>query len=331
MKRGVLCSGNLVLDILVRPVDRPVWGSTSRVESISQHLGGNGGNTSYTLATLGVPVRPLGMVGRNPFGDTILETLRTAGAETSFVQRSTRPTSTTVGLVDSRGNRMFLHSLGSSEEMFAEPFEFSRTLCDGFSHYHLGSPFGLPRLRECMPDVLRAAGAAGLTTSLDTMWDALGRWLKDLAACLPHIGILFVNEDEARALTGADTATAAAWRLRELGANDVVVKLGGNGCAVFGERECFQCPAFEVEVVDTTGAGDCFAGGFLGALHRGFSYRDASRFACAVGALNVGNLGGAEGVLTFDETLAWMASASARPLEPDILRRGNATVMTPGK
>ncbi len=326
MKGGVLCSGNLVLDILVRPVDRPVWGTTSRVESISQHLGGNGGNTSYALAKLGVPVRTLGMVGRDAFGDTILEALRAVGAGTSYIRRSSAPTATTVGLVDSRGNRMFLHQLGSSEEMFSEPFEFSTAVCEGMSHYHLGSPFGLPKLRERLPDVLSSARRAGLTTSLDTMWDALGRWIQDLACCLRYIGILFLNEDEARALTGADTAAGAARRLRELGAHDVVVKLGGNGCAAFHGGECFQCPAYDVEVVDTTGAGDCFAGAFLAALHRGYSYRGASRFACAAAALNVGKLGGVEGILPFDETLAWMTAATTRPLQPDRLQHGNAGV-----
>ena len=62
---GVICTGNLVLDILVRPVEEPaIWGATTIVESVEQHLGGNGANTSYTLAKLGVPARLLGMVVR---------------------------------------------------------------------------------------------------------------------------------------------------------------------------------------------------------------------------------------------------------------------------
>jgi sugar/nucleoside kinase (ribokinase family) len=331
MRGGVLCSGNLVLDILVRPVDRPVWGSTLRVESISQHLGGNGGNTSYTLAKLGAPVRTLGMVGRDAFGETVLDRLRAAGVDTSFIGRSEAPTSTTAGLIDSRGNRMFLQLLGSSAEMFAGSPAFPDGAPQGMSHYHMASPFGLPKLRARMREVLQAAEQAGLTTSLDTMWDVLGRWMEDLAPCLPHVGILFVNEDEARELTGADTASGAARRLRAQGARDVVVKLGSNGCAVFHGGESFHCPAFEIEAVDSTGAGDCFAGGFLAALQRGLSYHEAARLACAAGALNVRVMGGTEGVLAFEETLAWMAGARTRAIEPDVLRRGNSGVMAPGK
>ena len=60
-------------------------------------------------------------------------------------------------------------------------------------------------------------------------------------------------------------------------------------------------------VVDTTGAGDCFVGGFLAALQHGLSYEEAARFANAVGALSVQRFGGTPGLLSFDDTLAWIA------------------------
>jgi sugar/nucleoside kinase (ribokinase family) len=72
---GVICSGNICFDILVRPVDRIEWNRTIWVDSIEQQLGGNGSNTSYTLALLGVPVKLLGMVGQDAFGDQLLAVL----------------------------------------------------------------------------------------------------------------------------------------------------------------------------------------------------------------------------------------------------------------
>src|SRR6185503_2704956 len=75
--------------------------------------------------------------------------------------------------------------------------------------------------------------------------------------------------------------------LRELGAGTVVVKLGGRGCAVFGAEGMLESPAFSVPVVDTTGAGDCFAGAFLAARLRARSYAEAAQFANAVGALSI--------------------------------------------
>ena len=100
-----------------------------------------------------------------------------------------------------------------------------------------------------------------------------------------------------------------ARRLRGEGARDVVIKLGGAGCAVFTSAAEIASPAFEVEVVDTTGAGDCFVAGFLAALHRGGDYQDAARFANAVGALSVQRLGATTGLLNYEETRAWMGRA----------------------
>ena len=309
---GVICSGNISFDILVRPVHRIEWNRTIWVDSIEQQLGGNGSNTSYTLALLGVPVKLLGMVGRDAFGDHLLTTLAGAGVELGGVGRSQAPTTATTCLVDSKGDRVFLHRLGSSAEAFAEAIDFYPALVEGMSHYHLANVFALPRLREHAAESLQRAHSAGLTTSFDTGWDASGRWLEDVASCLPHVDLLFMNHDEGRMLTGADTPHEAARKMQQLGARDVVVKMAGDGCGIFTPQATVHIPAFEVNVVDTTGAGDCFVGGFLAALHRGAAYPEAARFANAVGALSVRKLGAITGLRTYPETKAWMEAARVR-------------------
>ncbi|HZT33876.1 MAG TPA: carbohydrate kinase family protein [Bryobacteraceae bacterium] len=305
---AALCSGHLVLDILVRPADTIRWGGTTWVEAIEQHLGGNGASTSYTLAKLGVPVRLAGLVGRDAFGEYLLERLAGAGVDTGGVGRSAAPTTTTVALVRTNGDRALLLRPGASSEMFLEPEAWRREFA-GRSHYHLASPFGLPRLRPHQPEILRLAKAAGLSTSVDTHWDTEGRWLADLGPCLPHTDILFGNEDEARMLTGVADPAAAAARLRREGARTVVIKLGRAGCAVFGPEGEFHSPAFAVTAVDTTGAGDCFVGGYLAARERGGGPAEAARFANAVAAMAVEHLGATNGVRTWNETTAWMQAA----------------------
>ena len=310
---GVICTGNLVLDILVRPVEEPaIWGATTIVESVEQHLGGNGANTSYTLAKLGVPARLLGMVGRDPFGDFMLAELGSAGVDTSAIGRSQAPTATSVVLVNARGDRRFLHRYGSSAEIAITPEEFERAIGPGISHYHMGSPFALLRVRPRNTELLQRARARGLTTSLDTQWDAKGRWLEDLAPSLPYVDLLFVNEDEARMLTGHTAPEEAARVLRDCGAAVVAVKLGARGCAVFTSEGRIDSPAFEAPAVDTTGAGDCFAGGYLAALQRGASHAEAARFANAVGAMTIQKLGAVEGVEDRVATEAWMETRIGR-------------------
>ena len=78
---GVLCCGNAVLDILVRPVAEPGWNKTTWVDCIEQGLGGNGGNTSFALARLGVPTRLLSAVGEDAFGDRVLSILSAEALE----------------------------------------------------------------------------------------------------------------------------------------------------------------------------------------------------------------------------------------------------------
>jgi sugar/nucleoside kinase (ribokinase family) len=93
--------------------------------------------------------------------------------------------------------------------------------------------------------------------------------------------------------------------LKKHGVRDIVVKTGPEGCIVNGER----VPGFVVEAVDTTGAGDCFAGAFLAGLGRGLPVWECARLANAVGAMNVQQLGATTGVRGYEETLEWMKSS----------------------
>lgn len=296
------------MDILVRPVDRLAWGTSTWVDSIEQHLGGNGSNTAFALARMGTPVRLLAWLGQDAYGDQLLGNLTDAGVDTRFVRRSPAATAATVALVQSGGNRLFLHRPGVSLEAFPEPIDFTPELLEGIAHYHMANPFALPRMRAHAAECLRRARAAGLTASLDLAWDPLDRWLADLAPCLPHVDILFATADEAIRSTGVQDPAGAAAEFRRLGVRTVVVKLGGEGCAVFSEEETIRRPAYRVPVADTTGAGDCFAGGYLAALYHGYSQGEAARVANAVGALSVQRIGSTAGLLNWDDTVAWMST-----------------------
>ncbi len=130
--------------------------------------------------------------------------------------------------------------------------------------------------------------------------------MKVLGPSLPWTDLLFVNEDEARMLTGFREIDAAGRALLSAGAKTVCVKLGPRGCEVFSESASFASPGFRVDAVDSTGAGDCFSGGYLAALQRNLTHEEAARIGNAAGALSVQQLGATAGVLGWEETLAWM-------------------------
>jgi sugar/nucleoside kinase (ribokinase family) len=303
---GILCAGNISHDILVHPVDRLEWGTSTWVPDLLEDMGGNGSNTSYAAAMLGAPAKLLGMVGRDRQGEALLAKLAAAGVDLTGVGRSDGPTTTTIRAVHSNGERLFIQRIGSSAEAFREPIEFTAGVTRGVSHFHLANIFALPNIGLRAPELMRQARNAGLTTSLDTGWDTTGKWIKTVGPCLPDIDLLFVNREEARMLTGETEPAAAAEFLRQNGAHDIMIKLGDQGCAIFAAGELLRVPAFPVEVLDTTGAGDCFAGAFLAMLQRGADYREAARIANAVGAMVVEKLGAVTGVGSWEDTNAWI-------------------------
>lgn len=299
----IVVAGNLVEDILVRPVERIEYGFTVWVDSIEQHFGGNGSNTSYTLAMLGVPVQLRGAVGQDDFGERVLAQLRGAGVNLEGVEKTQFATATTVVLVAPDGSRSFLHSPGVSREVFSKPEEFQA----GPGHFHLANIFSLPNMRLTGAETLARAVAAGLTTSLDTGHDTRGEWMSVLEPCLENIGLLFANEAEILNISGCAEVRSAARLFLGRGVKTVVVKRGRNGCAVFdGTREIWSA-GFAVPAVDTTGAGDCFTGGFLAGLYRGGTLEEASRLANACGALSASRMGSVAGLRGYRETLDWMA------------------------
>jgi len=300
---GVLVTGNIVFDVLARPVEAlPPWGATLWVDSIARHMGGNGSNTAYTLAKLGAPVRLAGAVGEDDFGRYVLDRLRGAGVDVSLVRVAAGvQTATTVGLINGRSDRLFLHALGTSEVMDPGWISFD----PGWSYFHFASFFQMPKMRRGGVALLERARRAGLFVSVDTMWDARGRWIEDFGALCPLIDLLFVNQQEAQMLAGSSHPGVAGEFFRRRGVGIVVVKMGADGCAVFTAEEWLHAPGYVVTPVDTTGAGDCFCGAFLAALRRGYAPGEAARFANMVGACSVLRVGATEGVLGFEETLAW--------------------------
>ena len=303
----VLCVGNIVQDILVRPVNEVVFDRTTWVDSIQFSLGGNGANTAYSLALHDAPVRLLSFLGEDEFADRVLATLRAPGVDVSRVKRvEGYPTATSIVLVNPSGARAFLHQPGINRVAFQDSVDFTPDLIDGVSHMHLGNPFGLVEMRKHAGQVMERARRAGLTTSIDTGWDARNQWMEVVGPCLPFTDILFVNEDESRMLSGeADPARAADF-FQDRGVSYVVTKIGARGCLVYSDRTCTHVPGFKIDAVDSTGAGDSFAGAFLAGLRHGMSITEAARLANAAGALCTTTVGAVTGLRPYRETLDWM-------------------------
>jgi sugar/nucleoside kinase (ribokinase family) len=314
-KKGVLAAGIAVADVVARPFSQlPEPGSLGLIEQIGLYSGGCAANTALSLARLGVPVDVLACVGSDEFGDFVVRTLQRGGVGASAVVRAPNcQTSSTVVLVSADGERSFLHCIGASAAL--RPEQFPGELLSRYRILHLGGALLLPGFDGApMAAVLGRARSLGLLTTLDTAYDRTGRWIDTLGPCLPGLDVLMADRHEAAALSGSHNPEAMADFFLARGARQVAIKLGPDGCLLksAGERHCL--PAFDVPVVDTTGAGDAFAAGFLAGLYAGLGLRECGLLGCACGARCVGFPGAASFPLSLDwlrEKLAGLGDFSA--------------------
>jgi sugar/nucleoside kinase (ribokinase family) len=280
---SVLCVGQLVADVVVRPVDGlPRSGTASIVEDLQLVAGGCAANTACVLAKLGVKTALAAAVGRDEIGDAVLSMVAACGVDVGPVVRPAGvPTSAVIVLVAADGERSFLYRRGATERLCRDDVE--DRLLDGVRFVHIGGAMKLPRLD--LKKFLAVARSKGCATCLDTDWDPTGSWMATLEGALPLVDYLLTNEDEGRMLTRRDDPEEMGKSLLAAGPKVVVVKRGEKGALLVKDGLVRQVPAFRVKVLDTTCAGDAFAGGFLAALCEGLALEDSVRYGNAAGAL----------------------------------------------
>jgi sugar/nucleoside kinase (ribokinase family) len=314
---ALLIAGNLVFDILAGPIGELVLDGTVWPEHVAEGLGGNGAVTAFAAAMQGVQTQLLTAVGDDTYGRLCRARLSQAGVNAHFLEPCHGATPLTIGLFRHGGARALVHRPGVMRHAFEHvdslvPFAQAHT-----THFHLANPFGVPALRRRAPAYLAEARSLGWSTSLDTGWDKAGEWMSVIGPCLPHLDFLFTNEPESAALTGLPDPARAASVLQQDGPAHVVVKCGPRGCLHLAPGAPHTLyPAFSVEALDSTGAGDCFCGGFLAALVAGHPLPAAFQIANACGALSVSAPGATTGLLDAAATHAWLAGrpdASANP------------------
>jgi sugar/nucleoside kinase (ribokinase family) len=301
----VVCLGILVADAIARPVaDLPDPGSLGLVDEISLHGGGCALNTASALARLGLDAGVAGKVGDDALGAFLVSLVDERGVDRDGVLVDPAvSTSATVVLVDAAGERTFLHLPGASASVREE--ELGRSYVFSGRCLHLAGALVMEELDgEPGARLLAEAKSRALLTSLDTVWDATGRWERILPV-LPHVDLFAPSLPEGRAITGEEEPSAVASWLRERGVGEVVLKCGASGCYASGEGFEGALEAFPVTAVDGTGAGDAFVAGLLYGRLAGWPLDGSARLANAVGALATTAVGAVEGVRGLEETLAF--------------------------
>ncbi len=304
----LICAGMALVDSIIKGFDpEPVSASGYRAESCALRVGGEAVNEAMAAAKLGVRTAILCALGADEAGDIVQGALDRCGVDTGLILRSAEhPTPVTTMFVGGDGTRKSItnraHSYNFHPERDCARFTCARALILGSL---FRAPFDDPAIIHA---VLSAAKDAGQTVFADTKLPNFRfLTLDDLADSLPLIDYITPNEDEARYYSGKDAPEDMADEFLARGVKNVVIKLGGKGCLLKNAAGVVRFPAFAVEAVDATGAGDNFLAGFAAELLRGSSDADALRFANACGAICATAVGAGTALRDREQVLRFLA------------------------
>jgi ribokinase len=250
--------GSANMDLVVRAAVLPAPGQTVIGEDLVRVPGGKGANQAVAAARLGAPTNFVGCVGVDAFGDELRHALAASSVDVRYLRRvDDRPSGVALIVVDARGENLIAVSSGANAALsVAHVSEALRDLAPtGVLLTQLESPL------ETVAAACQIARRVGAHVVLNAApADSSAR------ALLSQVDTLIVNAGEATRLSNRPDPNAAAADLRAAGPAVVVVTLGADGLIAAVGQDLLRVPARAVSVVDTTAAGDAFAGAYAVAL-----------------------------------------------------------------
>ncbi len=307
---SVIVIGSVNVDIVTYADRAPRPGESLTGHRYSMVLGGKGANQSVAVARLGAPVRFIGRVGADSFGDFIRTRLVDLGVDPGHLAIDSQlSTGIAVIGVDAHGENAITVIPGANTGLAIEQVEAA-------APHFLNAKVLLAQLEHPFPATLKAVELARRAGALTILDPAPVPTFPFPAETIRLFDALTPNEIETEALTGIaptdiEAAAAAAHRLRETGLSIALVKMGARGVYVDSAAFKGHVSPFAVNAIDTVAAGDCFAGGLAVALAEGMTVEAAVRFAAAAGALACTKEGSSEAAPTRKEVEALMKNSRA--------------------
>lgn len=315
----MLCAGLLVADLFIPPLTRlPAAGELMATDNFLADTGGCAANTVTALAKLGVRATVAGAVGQDIFGDFIVQDLTRKGADTSGIIRTDQHnTSQTVILPVVGEDRRYIHTFGANNDFSVE--DIDRALLAQAKVFCVGGYLILPSLK---PDALGALFAEarqhGTRTVLDVVVpasDSAGNGdrndgkaaMQALAQVLPQVDYFLPNNEEAQRLTGHSDPHRQARALLAAGCGTVIITMGAHGTLAMNARTTLEQPAYKINMVDGSGAGDAFAAGLILGLLENWPLVRTIKFASAIGASACTALGCNAGLFTREQADRFIA------------------------
>jgi len=296
----VLTVGIHIVDILGRPVPAiPDGQGIALLDEIRMTVAGTAAGTAIDMARLGLNVATVGVIGEDELGRWLELKMRTEGVDTGgLVVDPTKPTSATMLPIRPNGERPALHVKGANTTLSLDQIDWG--LIEAADWVHIGGTCLLDNFDgEPTAEVLRRAKAAGATTSLDILGMPDADFDRLFGPVLPLLDWFLPNDDDARMVSGRQDLTEALKWLGDSGVGATVVTLGAEGAsyAPTGGGDTIRVPAYDIDVVDTTGCGDAFSAGFITGMIEGHDVTEAMEIGVASGSMVATGLGSDAGIV----------------------------------
>ena len=308
MLKPIVVVGSINMDLVSHGPHLPSPGETVRGTTFNTYAGGKGANQAVAMAKLGYPVSLIGRIGDDAFGDKLLEGLTREAVDVSLVERVPGSSGIASISTDNYGQNMIVVVPGANDQLRPADVEAAREQVSsaGMVLAQLEVPLeticALADIchRHAVPFMLDPAPVRDLPPSLLSRVDWLTPNETEASRLLSHLAL-------------ADSSESKLKELLALGPAGGILKLGRNGAAVLS-RTCgyFHLPAFPVDQIDTTAAGDCFNAAFAVAVLRDMDVIAALRFAAAAAAVSVTRAGAQQSLPTADEVMTFLEAHPSR-------------------
>ena len=307
---NVVCLGVHLLDVLVRPspASNPVAG-WQLLDDLRITAAGTAAGPAVDLAKLGARPIGMGVLGDDYEGGLVADLMGGHGVDVSrLVRAAGQPTHVSLLFIGADGERNpIMIRPGGQRPLTLEDVDFDAVAEADVLHVggadQLGDFAGAPLL-----ELIRFARQHEVVVTVDVLAACDEKMRERLAPALGEAHFFFPNEGQLAGMTGTEDPAEGAARLRELGLETVVATLGGRGSLIVGPEGEARVPAFEIDLVDTTGCGDAYVAGFVVAIANGWEAEAAGWLGAAAAGQVATGLGSDSGIVDLASTLAFMAS-----------------------
>lgn len=293
----IICIGSSNTDMVVRSERLPRPGESVIGGGFVMAGGGKGANQAVAIARMGHKVIFAAALGEDMFGDEAIARYRQYGVDTSYIVRKKTPSGIALIMVDAAAQNSISVALGANSEL---------SVADVMPALDLIEPNDIVLMQleipmETVAACVAVAAAKGARVVLNPAPAA-----EVSADVLSKLYLITPNQTEAETLTGIEvrdeqSARAAAEALRSKGVERVIITMGGDGALLDDGGRVEMVPAFRVNAVDTTAAGDVYNGAICAALAEGCSLRDAMIFGSKASAISVTRIGAQPSIPTREE------------------------------